>query len=102
MPLKLAVPRGQKPEAPDADRLLAESVHHHVAYRHELNLSEFHRLMREGWTSLPIGLTFLAVCVASRRRWPRVPGGWHPFMSEGLATLGWVAMWRPLDIYLYR
>jgi hypothetical protein len=23
-------------------------------------------------------------------------------MEEGLTIIGWVAMWRPIDIYLYR
>jgi hypothetical protein len=102
LPLKLVVHLGQKPEAPDSDRLLAESIHNYFAYRYELNLREFRRLMREGWTSLIIGLGFLTFCVAVAQTVASRLGGWHPYMREGLTILGWVAMWRPLDIYLYR
>ena len=29
-------------------------------------------------------------------------GQFQSIIQEGLIILGWVAMWRPLDIYLYR
>ena len=28
-------------------------------------------------------------------------GQWQGFFKEGLTIAGWVAMWRPLQIYLY-
>ena len=28
--------------------------------------------------------------------------GWKSVTKEGLTIMGWVAMWRPLEIYLYR
>ena len=102
VPLKLVVHLGQKPESPDSGRLLTESVHNYFEYRSELNLREFHRLMREGWTSLVIGTAFLAACVTIGQAVAPHLGRWQPFLREGLTIMGWVAMWRPLDIYLYR
>lgn len=103
-PLRLVVHLGQPPEksGPQAD--IAESIHHYFAYRAELNAREFRQLMREGWVSLLIGLAFLAACVTIAQTF-----GIHParsnlatVMKEGLTIIGWVAMWRPLEIYLYR
>jgi hypothetical protein len=102
VPLKLVVHLGQKPEASEVDHLLAESVHHYFAYRYELNLREFRRLMREGWTSLLIGFTFLALCVTVAQTAATHLGQLQVILREGLTIIGWVAMWRPLDIYLYR
>lgn len=57
---------------------------------------------REGWTSLLIGLAFLAACVTIAHTLTPFMGRWNPVMKEGLTIIGWVAMWRPLEIYLYR
>ncbi|MEO6742296.1 MAG: hypothetical protein ABIP20_18790 [Chthoniobacteraceae bacterium] len=103
-PLRLVVHLGQPPEksGPQAD--IAESIHHYFTYRAELNQRDFHQLLREGWTSLLIGLAFLAVCVTIAQSIPVFPrgSGLATVMKEGFTIIGWVAMWRPLEIYLYR
>ena len=103
-PLRLVVHLGQPPEksGPQAD--VAESIHHYFAYRAELNAREFRQLMREGWVSLLIGLAFLAACVTVAQTFGVRPGhsSLATVMKEGLTIIGWVAMWRPLEIYLYR
>jgi len=103
-PLRLVVHLGQPPEksGPKAD--LAESIHHYFAYRAEMNMREFHQLMREGWVSLFIGLAFLAACVSVAHTlvvWLGRSNS-ETVIREGLTIIGWVAMWRPLEIYLYR
>jgi hypothetical protein len=64
---------------------------------------EFSQLMRRGRLSLFVGSVFLASMPppwscrgegACRHRLRH-----HP--KEGLTIAGWVAMWRPLEIYLY-
>ena len=53
-------------------------------------------------TSLLVGLAFLGVCLliiellALNR-----PGGLPNFLTQSLTIGGWVAMWRPMEIYLY-
>lgn len=101
-PVRLVVHLRQPSGSGDAARLITDSIHHYFSYRAGLNRHEFRRLMHEGWISLLIGLAFLAVCVlASQTVAPRF-GNLHPIIAEGLTIIGWVAMWRPLDIYLYR
>ena len=101
-PLRLIVHLGQRPEKPDATQLVTESIHNYFAYRADLNQREFRRLMRNGWTTMLIGLCFLAACVTAAQTLTTYLGKWHPVMTEGLTIIGWVAMWRPLDTYLYR
>ncbi len=97
-PLRLVVHLGQSPE----NAVIADSIHHYFAYRADMNLREFRQLMREGWMSLLIGLAFLAACMTIAKTFTTFMGQWHPVMKEGLTIIGWVAMWRPLEIYLYR
>jgi hypothetical protein len=101
-PLKLLVHLGQKGDTPDSEGRLGESVHNYFAYRADLNQRELRQLLREGWTSLLIGLAFLAICVTLSKTVASHLTTWQPVIQEGLTIIGWVAMWRPLDIYLYR
>lgn len=89
---------------PPADRAadVEEAVHHYFSVRSQMKQHEFQRLMRRGWRSLIIGLMFLAGCLFL--------GGFVGLLGtgtaaniahEGLTIIGWVAMWRPLEIYLY-
>ena len=100
-PLRLVVHLGQPPEktGPQAD--IAESIHHYFAYRVGLNQRKFRQLISEGWVSLLIGLAFLAACVTVAQTLTAFMGRWQSVMQEGLTIIGWVAMWRPLEIYLY-
>lgn len=57
--------------------------------------------MREGRTSLVIGLVFLGLMLVARSFVP--PSGmWSDWLREGLIISGWVALWKPIDIHLYR
>ena len=102
-PLKLVVHLGKLPEAvADPQRMIAESVHHFFEYRAEFVHREFRQLMKEGRVSLFIGLLFLAACELAAQSLPSTTDTWHGMLRQGLTIIGWVAMWRPLEIYLYR
>jgi hypothetical protein len=101
-PLKLLVHLGQRPETGEAATAISESIHHYFAYKADLTSRDLRRLMREGWISLLIGLAFLAACVVTAQTIAKRAPGWQEFTKEGLTILGWVAMWHPLEIYLYR
>lgn len=82
--------------------LVEQAVQNYFAYRTKLNRMEFRRLMSDGRRSLLIGLSFLVVCLAAaeclRGHGPEVV---RSVIREGLIIAGWVAMWRPMEIYLY-
>ena len=63
---------------------------------------EFRRLLKQGRTSLFIGLLFLSACLLlSKMLLGREADTWAAVMRESLTIAGWVAMWRPMQIYLY-
>ena len=82
--------------------LVRNSIHNYFAYRANLNRLAFRRLMRRGRTSLLIGLLFLAAClITTKLLLGDLEGTWARIVRESLTIAGWVAMWRPMEIYLY-
>ena len=101
--LKLVVHLTRRPEGTaEPQKLAADSVAHYFDYRAEMTLRELKRLMREGRASLLIGLIFLAACQFTATLMIPPSANWQTVAREGLTIIGWVAMWKPLDIYLYR
>ena len=92
------------PTAPDAERAAGteEAVQHYFASRATIHRRELRQLLRRGRTSLVIGLAFLAACFGlGLLLLGLVPGRWGAFAELGVQIVGWVAMWRPLEIFLY-
>lgn len=101
--LKLVVHLAKHPEnVTDARQLVADSIRHYFEYRAEMILRDFKRLMREGRASLLIGLLFLGACQLVASLLAPYAANWQTVAREGLTIIGWVAMWKPLEIYLYR
>ncbi|HEX9812330.1 MAG TPA: hypothetical protein VGA88_09625 [Burkholderiales bacterium] len=100
-PLALRIHLAQWPAADPRD-LVRQSIHHYFDYRANLTQLEFGRLMDQGRKSMVIGLAFLAACfLAIELLLPLGDGTWARFLREGLLIAGWVAMWRPMQTYLY-
>ncbi len=82
--------------------MIEQAVHNYFLYRKEISQREFRHLMKLARTSLLIGSVFLASCLlAGNFIQSNVPAGWVHFFKEGLTIVGWVAMWRPIQLYLY-
>lgn len=101
--LRLLIHLSRAPaEHGNAEKLVRDSVAHYFSYRADIILHDLRRLMREGRASLIIGLLFLGLCQSVATFLLPAGGNWPGMAQEGLTIIGWVAMWKPLDIYLYR
>ena len=89
--------------SPSAQRADTETgVRNYFSSRAEMKRHEFRRLMRRGRTSLLVGLGFLVTCLGiSELLGTLGQGTASAIIRESLTIGGWVAMWRPLEIYLY-
>jgi len=59
-------------------------------------------LLLEGRTSLLIGLAFLAMCLLGADMLSDIVNStFFKILKESLTIGGWVAMWRPMQIFLY-
>jgi hypothetical protein len=91
-------------DAPDPARAmdLEHAVRRYFATRADMKRREFRLLLRNGHVSLLIGLVFLTACLFASGialRLAHAPTG--SVLHEGFVIAGWVAMWRPLQTYLY-
>jgi hypothetical protein len=102
-PAALVVQLEKPPGPPDEARTLADAIRRHFVRRAGLLRWELRQLLRRGTTSLVIGLVALAVALAAGEWVSRALGPGH--LAQVLGTTlhigGWVAMWTPMQIFLY-
>jgi len=78
---------------PDEGRIVGDAVREYFLREAGYASRRLHRLLRRGWTSLGIGVTFLVgAFVASGLVASRVSEAWQPLVSESFLIGGWVAM----------
>jgi hypothetical protein len=89
--------------APQTDEAVGDAIRHYFAYRASINRMELRDFLKRGRTSLLIGTAFLAGCLLLDQAIGRrdASGALRSIAQEGLTIAGWVAMWRPMEIYLY-
>jgi hypothetical protein len=81
---------------------VGDAVRHFFTYRAWAATQDLRRLLRTGYASLAIGVLFLIACLALRGALQaRVDTGLGTVFGEGLVIVGWVALWRPLETFLY-
>ena len=87
----------------DESRNLETAIHQHFARKRQLANRELRVLLRRGWISLIIGLAFLGTLLGLSEAVVRqlTPGPLASVLRESLIIGGWVALWRPLEIFLY-
>lgn len=88
----------EQPGTADIER----SIHNYFEYRREMAARDLRYMFRLGRTSSMVGIAFLATCVMLRQLALAVlaPPLDH-IAAEGLLIAGWVAMWRPIQTFLY-
>jgi hypothetical protein len=91
------------PPAHDRDaEAIGEAVRNYFNYRAGQFALRNRELLREGWMNLAIGLSFLATCLLIARYMLQLgSGALIAIAHESLIIGGWVAMWRPMQIFLY-
>jgi len=88
-----------KPEAAG----IAEAFANYFRLRAQASERDLRELFRVGWRSLAIGLAVLIVCLVGSQLVAKMIGNavLARVLEESLIIVGWVANWRPLEIYLY-
>jgi hypothetical protein len=85
-----------------SQRELDAALRHHFRYRADRISSDLKELFRIGRLSLAIGIAVLAACILTGQ-WLTTQASANyltRFFNEGLIIVGWVANWRPIEIFL--
>ncbi|HET8732453.1 MAG TPA: hypothetical protein VFM45_01650 [Anaeromyxobacteraceae bacterium] len=103
IPLRLVVHLGRETATEATTAVLREAVDDHFRRRAQATWARLRRLFREGRIAGLIGFGFLLAAI--------VVGDWIAsrvaseryaiVIQESLIILGWVAIWRPMGIFLY-
>jgi hypothetical protein len=101
-PVALVLHLQQMPDGIDVKAMVERAVHNYFSYRARMNRLELSRLMKEGRHSLLVGLPFLTTCLTLAELCLVFAAGTSQhILKESLTIAGWVAMWKPLETYLY-
>jgi hypothetical protein len=102
-PLALVVHLDRPAGLPEEPTILRDAIREFFGERAAVSRRRLRQLFRRGRISLAIGVTFLATSfligdVVGRLLAERRIG---EIIRESLSIGGWVAMWRPLEVFLY-
>jgi hypothetical protein len=103
VPLRLVVHLGRETATEATAVMLREAVDDHFRRRAQATWARLRRLFREGRIAFVIGLGFLLAAIAIGE-WiaSRISSERYAIVvQESLIILGWVAIWRPMGIFLY-
>lgn len=102
-PIKIVVHFPDNASQAKAAQDLEEAFHRYFTYRTGILQGDLKELFRIGRLSLAIGVPILVTCLISSH----LASGFltespiKRLVEESFLILGWVANWRPLEIFLY-
>jgi hypothetical protein len=100
--LHIVVHLERLPTDVEVEELVSAAIRNFFAYKAQLKQREIGLLFRQGRASLAVGLSFLGACMlAANFASSLAEGSSLQIAREGLTIGGWVAMWQPLQIFLY-
>jgi hypothetical protein len=92
----------QWPPDRDPGETLSGAIHNHFSYKTERTRSALKQLLLHGRTSLIVGIVFVSLCLLAANAIGKLgANAGYGIARESLTIVGWVAMWRPLQIFLY-
>jgi hypothetical protein len=88
---------------PDEAEVLGDAIHQYFSERSKATRRRLKQLFRDGRVSLLIGLAFVCTALGTSQliRSLLSPSGFNAVLHESLLIGGWVAMWRPIEVFLY-
>jgi hypothetical protein len=90
---------------PDLWGITRQALDNYCAFKLDETRREQTLLRWEGFEALQTGVIFMGVCLAISlyiREASSIPLYLRNFVAEGLSIVGWVSMWKPIDIIVYQ
>jgi len=83
------------------EQAIINGLHNHFEYREWQSDRELRKLLREGRISLLIGICAIAGFNLLSKAIRSSTNPVIEIIHDGLSVLGWVSMWKPMEIFLY-
>jgi hypothetical protein len=101
--LKILIHLERGEEQASGAQAVRDAIRRHFEQLAARTLRDLHQLFRVGRIALAIGVAVLGACLFAAQVAREMLGD-EPIAAvfvEGLIILGWVANWRPIEIFLY-
>jgi hypothetical protein len=86
----------------ETENNLKKAIKNHFSYKKLLSEIELKRLLYQGRRNLIIALVFLFLCLLTIQLLSTIEESLlKTIFSEGFLIIGWVAMWEPINTFLY-
>jgi hypothetical protein len=85
------------------ERTVVDAIRAHLHYLLGRNRRDLRALMRQGLVSGAMAVALLALCMAAQL-WLQplaARAHWAAALREGVVIFGWVALWRPMETFLF-
>lgn len=76
-------------------------VRHYFEWEAETAQRRLREHLHAAWRTALAGLLFMALCMLVRNLLQPIDNLLAHTAAEGLLVIGWVALWRPLEMFLY-
>lgn len=101
-PLELIIYLPSSETGKETGETLKEAIKNHFSYKNLLTDIELRRFLQRGRRNMAIAVVFLFLCLLIIGLLSTIEGGLlKTMLSEGLTIIGWVAMWEPVNVFLY-
>jgi hypothetical protein len=101
-PIKVKIHLSEDQANAEQEQYVREAVASFFEYEALLARRKLSQTLRQGQLSLIIGITFMSLCLGVSYWLDTFDQKFLSKLGEsGLLVFGWVAMWRPIDIFLY-
>lgn len=84
-------------------KTINDAIKDYFLYREDITHKKIHATFSLGFKTLAIGLCFLSIFIFASMGIGKISKDtfWAPFFKEWLSLMGWVSMWKPINIFLY-
>jgi hypothetical protein len=92
-----------KEEIPNINKKeIIEAIHNHFDYAEDLQRKKIYQIFKQGRFALLVGLILMGFSMSVSMYFEsHANTAISMALREGLIILGWVALWRPIDVFLY-
>ncbi|MNZ85193.1 hypothetical protein D3C78_1039730 [compost metagenome] len=84
-----------------ASERVSKTLRHYFEWEVETAQQRLREHLRSAWRTTLLGLLFMALCMLIRNLLMPLDHLLTHTAGEGLLVIGWVALWRPLEMFLY-
>lgn len=85
----------------EEQNIVVDAIHNFFKYESEMMSKKINSTLRKGIKSLFIGIAFLSFAILGSLVLKDTNHFLGLFFKEGILLIGWVSMWKPINIFLY-